>query len=114
MTTPLFPEHEKLHKVKDRSQTCGLFIDWLAGQGYHLCEIHEHSGDKDDEGESGCYKDGDRLCGYRNGQYFPTMRRLEDLLAGFFDIDQRRLEDEKVAILNQLRQQHTTVQEPTP
>lgn len=79
-----YPEHEKLLKVKDQSQVCGEFLDWLQGGGYHLGRYNE---------------EGTRL-------YTHTVPHLTKLLAEFFQIDQAKLEEEKRAMLDELRAAH--------
>lgn len=75
-----YPEHDKLAKISDQSQTCGEFVDWLQGCGLHLCE------GEDDE-----------------GRFWPSHRPITELLAGFFDIDQKKIDAEKEAMLDVLR-----------
>jgi hypothetical protein len=29
-----YPEHEKLQEIRDQSQKCGEFLEWLEEQGY--------------------------------------------------------------------------------
>jgi hypothetical protein len=77
-----YPEHERLKKISDKSQTCGEFIDWLESHGYRLCEPDPES---------------------PSGRYWPTHRPIRELLAAFFDIDQKRIDAEKDAMLDALR-----------
>lgn len=78
--TPEYPEHEKLSCVSDKSQTIGLFLDWLLNeQPYHLAVY-------DDD-----YYDGHVL--------FPARDSINELLARYFDIDLQRLEMEKREML---------------
>lgn len=76
---PDYPEHEKLKAIKDRSQACGEFIEWLN----HSKRIH--------------------LAEYSHGELYPTTKSLLDLLADFFEIDRQKLEDEKLAMLAEQR-----------
>ena len=71
-----YPEHEKLHLIKDKSQAIYDFISWLSEEGIHLAEYH------------------------RNGEWLErTNWSIKDLLAKHFDIDQNVLENEKQAML---------------
>lgn len=88
-----YPEHQKLAKVKNKSQSIGEFLDWCRGT---LCELHEHT--IDCEPEVGRH----RICGLGEGEYVPMQVPVEKLLAEFFDIDLARLEDEKRAMLDEL------------
>lgn len=77
---PLYPEHEKLEKVRTLSQVCGEFLEWLEMQGLHL--------GKWDAG----------------GEYLVVKQtRRSRLLAEFFDIDEKKLEQEKQAMLDEQR-----------
>lgn len=81
-----YPEHEKLKLVKDKSQLIGEFIsEWLPSQGYTICET---------------YNDPDSL---RDGEFLPARVRPEELLARFFDIDLKKIEEEKRAMLEEQR-----------
>lgn len=76
-----YPEHEKLHAVVEESQACGEFYDWLQSKGYTLCESDERNPER----------------------FWPVHRPITDLLAERFGIDQEKLEDEKRAMLDELR-----------
>lgn len=111
-----YPEHEKLHAIKDQSQSIGEFIEWLGENGYSICErrdaesrservkkIFSPSGRAvEDFGSAFCAileAVADNAC-----LYWPTTKRLpESLLADYFKIDQNKLEDEKRAMLDHLR-----------
>lgn len=75
-----YPEHDKLSEVKERSQACGEFLDWLREQGYWLCRLDDHD------------------CFYQ--AHVPT----QNLLAEYFQINQAALETEKRAMLYDLQQ----------
>ena len=76
-----YPEHEKLAKIKDESQSIGEFLSWLR-QDRWICELDE-------------VKD----------QFYPTRESIESLLAEYFGINQDKLEQEKRQILAELRKQ---------
>jgi hypothetical protein len=78
----LYPEHEKLAKISDQSQICGEFIEWLEQHHIHLCEP-----DRDN------FRD----------RYWPTHKSIQVLLAAFFDIDLKRIDAEKEAMLDAMR-----------
>ena len=79
-----WPEHTKLQAISDKSQVCGEFLDWLQEQGYHLGRYNE---------------EGTRL-------YTHTVPMVTKLLAEFFEIDQAKIEDEKRAMLDEIRAAH--------
>ena len=96
-----YPEHEKLHVIKDQSQACGDFLDWL-GSEKRIVLAREHQHDE------GCYddptsKNRQRLCGLmKNELAFIVVDKVK-LLAEYFEIDQAKLEAEKVAMLEEMR-----------
>lgn len=79
MSETLYPEHEKLKLIVDKSQCCGDFLEWLSVQGIYLAQ----------------YDTDDML-------YLCNEGRLA-LLSRFFGIDQRALEQEKVAMIESLQ-----------
>lgn len=79
----VYPEHDKLRKIADKSQVCGEFIDWLESRGIVLCEIHR-----------------------RRDEFLPTQETLQALLAAFFDIDQKRIDAEKEEMLDDIRKMY--------
>ena len=91
-----YPEHEKLEKVKDKSQACGEFLEWLTGaQGYTLGEYHEHVEE--------CTQVGYKVCGMSSDVLYPAPTVTRKLLAEFFEIDEDKLDKEKRAMLDELR-----------
>lgn len=80
-----YPEHDKLQAVKDKSQMCGEFVEWLENvKGIHLAEWAV---------------DDDFLL--------RTATSVERLLAEFFEIDLDALEAEKRAMLAEQRALNT-------
>lgn len=77
-----YPEHEKLQALKGANQTVGEFLEWLEEDNVILSKWGE----------------GDAL--------FPIYKSKEDLIAGFFGIDQNKLEAEKRQMLEALRSAH--------
>jgi hypothetical protein len=90
-----YPEHEKLHKVADKSQACGEFLEWVTSK-YTLGEYHEHTNDCNNE-------EGDRMCGTLDKILYPSHVPVRKLLADFFEIDEDKLETEKLKMLDDLR-----------
>jgi hypothetical protein len=85
-----YPEHEKLKALNGANQIVGDFIGWLSAQGIVLASYGK--GSYDDE-------------------LFPTHKSRDDLLAEHFGIDRNVLEQEKRAMLGEMRKmndEHTT------
>lgn len=102
-----YPEHDKLAKVKDKSQTCGQFLDWLESDGRILCKYHKHTDD------CGVDRWGHPDCGYSEESLVPIHTSIEDLLAEFFQIDRKKLEQEKRQMLNEIRRANDS-NKPSP
>lgn len=79
-----YPEHEKLHRVKQESQAQGQFLEWLDSEGYILCQFE----------------------GLHN-EWIPVRITAEKLLARYHRIDLEKLESEKRAMLEELRKANT-------
>jgi hypothetical protein len=95
-TIPITPMLAKMQSVKTQSQAIGEFIEWLATR-YTICERHEHD-ENDCRGVSGY-----RICGFREGEFFPATIQIERLLAEFFEINLDEADREKRAILEALQ-----------
>lgn len=76
----LYPEHLKLKAIAHLSQAQGEFVDWLQEQGIMLARY----GDKSDV-------------------LWPDLTPIPTLLAKYHGIDQRELEAEKRAMLEECR-----------
>lgn len=75
-----YPEHEKLKAIKSRSQVVGEFMEWL----------------RKEKGISFAKPD-------RWGKYEPVNLPIQATLAEFFEIDQKKLDEEKEEMLKELR-----------
>lgn len=110
-----YPEHDKLQKVKDKSQAIGEFLEKMDEQGLILCKQHTH--------DWSCYEDvvmdGDRVvshghlcCSHRNGDRVCDYVTIEHRLEAYFGIDGNKLEAEKRQMLEELRSQHNKPLKP--
>jgi hypothetical protein len=82
-----YPEHEKLHAVKHRSQAIGEFLEWAGEKGWHLAFYPE---DPNYEAEM---------------RWVP--KTVDAMLAEYYGIDLDVIEDEKRAMLKQIREANT-------
>ena len=94
-----YPEHERLHEIASKSQCCGEFLEWLESDGVILSREHQHS--------DSCYEDGDRVCGTSKGELVFDHESIQTRLARFFEIDLNKIEQEKRAMLDELRAANT-------
>jgi hypothetical protein len=79
-----YPEHDKLKANSDKTYVLSEFIDWLSGEDIEFCEM-----------------DG------RNDCYWPTRRTPEALIGGFLGIDPKKLNAEKEAMLQAMREMNS-------
>lgn len=114
-----YPEHEKLRKISDQSQICGEFLEWLRGghegsPGLHLCQWKEAPEDvphwiHDETGEPVSFSSRHATENpewYPSGYYSPGLT-TQELLARFFGIDQKKIDEEKEQMLAALREMNT-------
>jgi hypothetical protein len=109
---PTYPEHEKLRAVQDQARKLGVFLEWLESGGRWIAEYHEHNADCDEHqrGEPpACGMIGKSRTGH---WYLPALytwnppgqgERIERILALYFGIDLDKLQQEKAAMLDELR-----------
>lgn len=80
-----YPEHERLKEIRGHSRAIGDFIEWLGERKMPICKLHTGP---------------DFLS---DGEYFPYQDSTDAILAEYFEIDLKRLEDEKQAMIDALR-----------
>ena len=110
-----YPEHAKLKLVKDKSQAIGEFLDWISGEkGWHLAYYHTHSDACDEphkhqsfcgqtvNGDMRC-RETDRVCDMGDQTLYSAHYGVQKLLGEFFEIDLKKLEAEKEAMLDEIR-----------
>ena len=84
MENSKYPECEKMRSIKEKSELCGDFLEWLQSK-YRLINRQESF-------ESS-------LASINYSSYI----NFEELLAEFFNIDLDKVEEEKKQILMELR-----------
>lgn len=124
-TTEPYPEHAKQARVLEKSATIGAFLDDMSQQGVQLRKWVERDYEEPCAGTlfDGC------LNGYRpqgatsneptevrcstcqgtgtitvHTEGFAPIGRIEEILAGYFQIDLTKIDAEKHAMLSALRQ----------
>ena len=116
-------EHDKLHAVKERSQAIGEFVEWLRENSMgilrwqatkYVCETcgeipeEEARHNKSMESDASYHHRNNERCDsdverVPEGDY-PIGKTIEQLLADYFDVDLLKLENEKRAILDEIRE----------
>jgi len=87
-------EIDKLIAAHGDAFIIGEFIDWLGESGYRICAFQEftrHSGELGDCTPAGWY---------------PQRKSYEQLLADYFEIDLKKVEEERREILESIRHEH--------
>ena len=69
------PELDKMLDNQNESQAIGEFLDWLTSEGYAICELNKHN------------------------EWHHVRKGIEQLLADYFNVDLKKAEQEKRAIL---------------
>lgn len=82
-----YPEHVKLMAISEKSQICGEFVDWLSDEK----DIH--------------------LVKFENTTHVIVNSQLREFLAEFFDIDLKKINKEKEAMLTAIRRMIDVQQE---
>ena len=103
----MYPEHEKLQNVKVQSHACGEFLDWLRDEKkLVLSSYHQHDENCGRISRTlGGQEFGDE-CGLAKDEIVADYTPIPDLLAEYFEIDQRKVEEEKRQMLRELRHSH--------
>lgn len=99
-----FPVSAKLKSIQAQSAKCGELLEWMEGNGLHFGRYHEHSEECHDRELCGYPANMPKkvyYCGCAEGVLYPTSISITRLLAEFFGIDLRELENEKRRILNE-------------
>lgn len=90
-------ECERMVAVKDKSQAIGQFLEWLQEEkGVHLAEYHRHT--------RACLDhEAHLVCGLLEDHSVRWSYSIERLLAEYFNIDLDKVEQEKQAMLEEIR-----------
>lgn len=81
MSTEKYPEHAKFRIIQSDHVVIRRFIEWLQYEkSYEICRREKH-----------------RTFVER----FPTKQTTEEILAEYFEIDLKKLEEEKVVMLSE-------------
>ncbi len=95
-TPPKTPELDKLNSVIGGRNTIVQFLDWLQEQGIELAAYHKHTAACNNE-------EGDRVCGTSTERLWAVNKRHEKLAHEYLDIDEKKVEQERQALLESIR-----------
>lgn len=103
------PELDKLSRVSGDSNKIGEFLEWMQSQGVKFAKYHIH--DYGDEHDGECQpihgnEEEDREfngCGLITGDLVEVPMTIEENLAEYYAIDLKKVEEEKLAILKEIR-----------
>lgn len=79
---PACTECEKMYQLRDKTEVIGEFLEWLL-DNYSVCDWDEE-----------------------NNRYEQRYQNIEQWLAEYFDIDLNKVEREKTALLQWIREQN--------
>lgn len=106
-----YPEHEKLRALGGKNQETGDFLEWLKDTKRYVLALHvqrcekcEREWDPDSDGYCKHCAWKPRFTDEPTVRLEPSFARTADLLAEYYGIDQARLEAEKRAMLDALRE----------
>ena len=88
-------ECEKMLAVHEESQSIGEFLGWLQTEKKVMFHMeHKH--------KSACCKKGENVCGWQ-GQCGYLHASIDQLLAEYFKIDLKKVEQERRQLLKEIR-----------
>jgi len=98
----LYPEHDKLHKVIDKSQIIGEFIDWLHDKK-EIAFVRWEEWEEKIKARRHTNGELEAAKVIKHKKYVPVYTKVDTLLAEFFGIDQDKIEKEKLAMIKALK-----------
>jgi hypothetical protein len=104
-----YPEHAKQRPILPFSQKIGEFVEWLEQEKQiYFAQIHSHGpGCPGWDSDRNRYNpDRQNRCGFHDDELFLSHASITKLLAEFFEIDLKKLEIEKEAMLDAMREHH--------
>lgn len=96
-----YPQHDKLRAIRNESQAIGDFLSWL--ENGNLDDKDNTYGSVELAYREKIYNDEAGPCPERSEYLTPLQMRKKTLLAKYFGIDLDKLEDEKLAMIDLLR-----------
>lgn len=85
-------ELEKMRLAQKSSRVLTDFLDWLSENGYAICRWQDY------------VRHSDELGDYTPSCWHPKRNSHEQLLADFFNIDMKKIEEERRALLESIRE----------
>ncbi len=84
-------ELDKMRLARKSSHVLTDLLDWLGENGYAICRWQDY------------VRHSDELGDFSPEGWFPKHNSHEQLLADFFDIDMKKVEEERRALLESIR-----------
>lgn len=85
-----YPEHQKLKAISHDSNAIGAFLDWLPQAGIALHDLNAPK--QMEQWEMRTLSD----------EFYPVRKSIQDILAEYFKIDQKLIDQEKQAMMDSL------------
>jgi hypothetical protein len=110
-----YPECEKMSAVGTEHNALMEFAEWLEDKGITLAHPHTHGEscyiDHDHKFADGancsvmgeCRVTRDKICGYQKDELALVYCKFEDMVMDFLGIDQKKLDEERRAMLEKMR-----------
>ena len=84
------PTLDKIAEVRDQCQIIGEFLEWLHDKGISLCELN-------------------KTKGWSSETYERIDKSTDSLLYEYFEIDENAAEQERIDLLNKIREMNIPV-----
>jgi hypothetical protein len=95
-----YPEHEKLKAIHEQSQWLGGFLDWLTStKGYRIAKYFRYYKGSMEPIPEDTHPDDEDVF----SSFMPVSLDINGILADYFDIDLKKIEQEKRAMLDEIR-----------
>jgi hypothetical protein len=94
------PELDKARMLQSKSQAVGEFLEYLGEKGLVICRYALKKDERTDDDEE---------TGYKEGDLIPILKSIEQMLADYFEIDLNKMEREKRAILDEIREEGSKI-----
>lgn len=92
-----YPEHQKLEEVEDEKQVIGEFLEWFQSRGFVIVETKRNMEKRRADDPQSLELEGRRWV-----RLVQSPLRIKDFIAMYFNIDQKKFEEEKREMLEDI------------